>query len=106
MSEVEHEEDVTLNTDEALKLMPLLNKSALIKLRRDGKGPKFGQFANAVIYRKVDVLAWYTAFKEKAFSQTRVAATTRPAKAKASVPAKAPAAKTVRTTAADKALLG
>jgi hypothetical protein len=64
-------EDTPLTTDEALVLMPLLTKSALITLRREGKGPKFGTFSNRVLYQRADVEEWYEAFKKKSFTLTR-----------------------------------
>jgi hypothetical protein len=70
MSEIE---DQTLTTEEALLIMPLLTKSALVRLRRQGKGPKFGVFSNKVVYQRADVEKWYNEYKTKSFTQTKVA---------------------------------
>ncbi len=64
----------TLEADEALELMPLMNKLAFLNLRRKGKGPKFGVFGNRVLYLKSDVIEWYAKWEKEAFTQTKLAA--------------------------------
>lgn len=64
-------QDQILDIDGALALMPLMNRSALDRLRGEGKGPKFATVSNRVRFRRSDVEAWYQSWCDKQFTQTK-----------------------------------